>query len=203
MAIEFTPTKEYLPEYYKQCKDMTVICDALDDLYFRPFYTDVCLKSQIYGLFRNDLATEETLDPVHEDVLNRTLGISGAWADPNGALGERFPVDWPQRRICVWLLMTQLVSHPSYTRDNITQFITSVERLLRFYAATSDTKWMELGSIYTYGQACIPVVVQERIPGPGWVKPVFDDIVGDIMVLLRRIAPINIPTEVIWIYENN
>lgn len=202
MTIEFTPTRAYLPRYYEQCEDMTAICNALDDLYFRPFYTDVCLKSQIYGLFRNDLATEETIDPVHEDALNRKLGITGAWADPNGDLGKKFPIDWPQRRICVWLLMTQLVSRPSYTRDNITQFITSVERLLRFYAETSDTKWMELEQITPRTHARLYVNVREEITGWGLMRQFFTEVVEDIRVLLRRVTPANIPTEVIWTWQN-
>lgn len=195
MPFNFTPTKEYLPQYYAQCEDMIQICDALDKLYFREFYTDVCLKSQIFGLFRNDMATKDTYDTVYESALNRSLGISGVWADQNGKIGEKFPEDWPHRRICVWLLLAQMVHRPFYTSTSIKHFISELERILRFYAETDP--WIKSEIDEEDNMNAVILKPRKEIPNVGGVLDVYAPVLEDVMLVLRRIVPLNITIEVI------
>lgn len=189
MAFEFTPTREYLPQYYAQCADMIQICDALDKLYFRPYYTDVCLKTQVYGLFRNDLATDELYDTVCEHAVCAALGIAGTWAQQYSQLGVEFRDDWSQRRICAWLLFAQV--QRAYTRARVTQFVEEIERLLHCYARPE--KWIRVRQDGPGKKNRIILAQPEFETGGLWTSTeLYADVVDDIQRVIERLVPINI-----------
>lgn len=175
---------------------MIAICDALDTLYFQPYYTDICVKSQIYGLFRNDLATPETRDPKYEAIVCSHLGIRGAWCPPDSKLALIFGnEDWAKRCVCVWLAMHQFVSHPFHTTAIVRNFVQTVENLLRFYADASTEPWLKC-TIYG-GEFCVILEQREKIDGVVDNLPeIFGDVVADMETLIGRVIPSNTYTEV-------
>lgn len=192
MAVEFTPTRTYLPRYYENCEDMLLICDVLDKLYFSKYYADVCIKSQVYFLFRNDLATETTEDTAYENALNTTLGISGAWASTDtGAFPKIFTEDWPQRRICAWLLMTQLVSRPSYTWSDVDGFVRAIEQLFHPADVKETDHWMSVSNDANVGKNVVYITLNTKHIRQA-AAPYFEHLFHDVCSLIRAVIPMNI-----------
>lgn len=191
MTTGFTPTREYLPQYYAACDDMIQICNALDKLYFSQYYEDVCLKSQIYYLFRNDLASEKTEDAVFENALNTTLGISGAWASTDEkAFPKIFTEDWPQRRICAWLLMTQFVSRPAYTWSGLQEFVLAIEQLFHPADIAADKQWLTVSD--TNGKNVVTTTMYTKIIESTNITPFFEAVFQDVCTLIRYVIPVYI-----------
>lgn len=193
MTTVFTPTREYLPQYYAACDDMIRICNALDELYFSQYYADICLKSQIYYLFRNDLASKDTEDAVYENALNTTLGISGAWASTDkDAFSKIFPKDWPQRRICAWLLMTQFVSRPAYTWSGLVEFVSAIEQLFHPAGIAADKQWLTVSNVN--GKNVVTTTMDTKIIESTKITPFYEAVFQDVCTLIRHVIPMNIHT---------
>lgn len=192
MTVVFTPTREYLPQYYAQCDDMIQICNALDELYFQRFFDDVCLKTQIYFLFRNDLARPDTEDRVYENVLNTTLGISGAWASTDkDAFSQIFPKDWHRRRICAWFLMTQFVSRPAYTWSGLQEFVGAIEQLFHPANIAADKQWLTVSDANN-GKNVVTITMTPENIAQTKVQKYYEAVFRDVCTLIRPTLPMNI-----------
>lgn len=176
---------------------MIQICDALDKLYFQPYYTDVCLKTQVYGLFRNDLARKGLTDPHVESAMYTAMGIDGMWGGEDSEIAQKFPDDWHNRRVCAWLLFSQMLHHPAYTHATVVRFVRSMERLLRFYADQTPQRWMFVEKPDKTNANVICIIQRKKIDNVLESTEMFDGVASDVTKVLNRIVPCNISVELV------